>query len=285
MFTAGWKNKDSEKAIKWVNRQPENARALAKAAEFSSDPAVRAAAVARITDEAMLLRLVKAYCYEAVSAMQDTETLFALAKSPAFWGAEDKDVSWRDLCWTDPAFSRVRDAWTVSLDVPKADERLKMIRMREKQYGFAKLAFSELRSKGSDAQIEGLLSSRYDNVRPWVIWEILRRHPERAESYAYDETLELNDRVEAIKKALDEHPERAESYADDDTLSPTVRIEAVKRVTDPERRRRYCSQYNAHEWQVVSCEQSECGDHLDTYTHLRCIYCGKEETRSSRRRL
>ncbi len=133
-----------------MNRQPENARALAKAAEFSRNHAVRAAAVAKITDEAVLLRLVKAYCYEAISAMKDTDTLFALAESPVFWSGPDRDVIWRDLCLNDPDFSRVQDEWTVSLDVPKANERLKTARMQEKQYGFAWLAFGELRSKGSD---------------------------------------------------------------------------------------------------------------------------------------
>ncbi len=113
----------------------------------------------------------------------------------------------------------------------------------------------------------------------------MKRHPERAESYAYDERLDLDQRIEAMKEALKRHPDRTESYADDETLSPTVRIEAVKRVTDPERRGRYCKQFDTHEWEVISSEAGENGDHWDTFTVLRCVYCGKEETKSTRRRM
>ncbi len=257
MVLPGWKNKNSEKALKWVERQPENAPALMKAAELSTDAKVREAAVARITDEALLLRLVKAYCYEAVSALSDTETLYALAASPTFWGGQDRDISYRyDLLMKDPDLSRVMEEWAVSLDLPKANERLKDIRRREKQYGFALLAFRELREKGSDVQIEGLLCSRYDRVRARAMDEALRRHPERAGAYADDDKLHLEERVAAIKT-----------------------------ITDPEQRTRYCDRFHTHKWESVSFERSECGDHLDTDEVLRCVFCGKEETRSSRRRL
>ena len=285
MFTPGWKNKNIEKALKWVERQPENSRALSKAAERSANHEVRQAAVARITDQATLLRLVKAYCHEAVSSLSDTEALYALAASPVFWGGPEQDVSYSDLLMKDPPFSKVMKAWTVSLDVPKGNERLKAIRLREKQYGFAELAFQELRKKGSDEQIENLFCSRYVFIRARAMSEALHRHPDRAESYAYDDTLDPDQRVMAIKEALRIYPERAGSYADDEKLCRDERIEAMKKVTDHEQRKRYCERFNTHEWEVVSSEAGENGDHWDEYTVLRCIYCGKEETRSSRRRL
>ena len=258
IFSAGWKSRNTQKALEWIGKQKENAPSLSEAARNSRDHDIRKAAVSRITKQPQLVSLARSYCTEAVDVLSDTEALFDIARGPAFFGGEDRNISYYyDICVKDPAFSKVMEPWTVSLEVPKYDEKLREIRLREKRYGFALLAMRKLCHAGSDEQIARLVrESRYDTVRNSAAEEDLKRHPEKAVMYAEDSDLGL----EVIELA-------------------------IEMIDDPDLRKDYCTRLGTHHWECVSTEQQEVGDHLYIDSLWRCRYCGKEEHRDRDRRL
>ena len=257
LFGPGWKNKDKQKALRWIEKQPANSPALMAAAECSGDADLREAAVKRITSPLQLEQLARAYCVEAVLAIRDPGTLYAIAEKPAFFDGEDRTVESRVLLAVDPKFGRISDPWNISLDVPADNARLLDIRRWEKRFGLADLAFQQLVRMKEDALLEKLMyTSRYDTIRRY-----------------------------AVLRAMDSGQEQAARLAADRKLAKELRKTVIEKITDPEIRRQYCGEFDTHSWELVSEKRTPNGDHLDISSEYRCRFCGRERREDERIRL
>ena len=255
LFKPGWDNKDKAKALEWVNKQSGNSPALMKAAAGSNEREIREAAARKITDQKKLIDLARAYCPEAVMAIDDPDILYTIAETTSFFIGKDCSIEYKILRAVDKNFSVYGEPWYISLDVPAGEERLRSIRETEKMFGLALLALKMLKERGSDQYFYKLIrNSMYDMVREQAAEEIIKRDPAAARAIVSDPSLRKH-----------------------------VRQKAFLQAEDPQLRSEYCGELDMHNWEQISQSSNTIGDHVYIKECYRCIYCGQTKSEEESR--
>ena len=298
IFSQGWKSQDKEKALKWVLKQTGTEIGLLRAAKFAADAEVRRMAVEKMTDQRLLVEVVKAYKYSddetgllAGQRITDQNQLKSLAQDHNKWAVKSlRDQNILLSIATDPTF----DTGHFNIDALEepADTRRKL----------AQIAVERIIELGKVDLLEQIAKeSRYDEAALRAAQALMDSFPERVLTIPTDTSFNPSVRVAATEYISDEETlsEIADFYIEANrNLDPQnivgrisndrVTRTAIQRIKDPEKRKKYCPIYKnetwVHQWEWIDKEtdgrfSSVIGSTIYYPHYFRCVLCGTQTER------
>ncbi len=281
IFGPGWKSTNTEKALRWIEKQEPNSNELQNAVCQSMNSAVQAAALARITDQRILaemiekdllkkddlknaafdritepsaLKILAKHCHDiAIKKVTDQRLLYEIASADRFF-TDDKLLSY----------------WA----------RMNCRSIGPYEY-CAEIAANSLTD--CDLLLQAAKRPLYRRVSQIVIPRLRDAGVADMGALAADPEVPLSTRLAAVRCVNDTTQLR--SIADDQQNPEKLRHEAIRTIKDPSIRIPYCETMGTHEWEHVETLHNEVGD-TDYLTHIyRCEFCGKEEREQEAYRL
>ncbi len=286
LFSPKWESLEPSKALVWIQKHPNNPDEMIKAAKLAEDPAVKKAALDRISDNKVIEDLALQYCEEAVEKIVNKELLYQMIteKRSLFKETDNHREEQRNAAY------RRKGAYLSRADMDKIDKKYRCgFPMQDKM---AKLAWARLKTIGDALVFRKIIDQSKTNrnvtydiadeaaslwidtcgISPKEIFadihmdkQIRRKALERIDNQIF--------LSEYGEKEIQEHPDN--EFA----------VLALRMVTDPEKRKLYCEKYGLHEYEIINTEYEYEKDYeiCDVTNLYRCKYCGKEKTDSYRR--